>query len=89
MKSEETVTLALEQCEICQKQINLKIEKSKLRPSLTGVTTVVDIHGLRHEIPHVRILYVDERNSVRSFSTITAIAKEDKDNSESTEFNIS
>ncbi|MFX0095057.1 MAG: hypothetical protein ACFFBD_25195 [Candidatus Hodarchaeota archaeon] len=86
MKSEQSISLVCEPCEICKKTIILKINKEKLIPSLTGVTTVVDIHGLKTETPHVRILYVDERNSVRSFSTITAIAREEGDDSDSTIF---
>lgn len=75
---EEYATLVAEACEICNRQINLRMKKSDIKPSITGVSTVLDIHGLEDNPPHARILYVDERMSVRSFSTVTAIANEKK-----------
>ena len=69
------VDLNCEPCTICKKTIPLKMERSDYIPSITGVCQVVDIHGLNHpEKRHVRILYVDERFSVRSISLITTIA---------------
>lgn len=75
----EELTLVCEACEVCKAVVPVKINKDRFRPSITGVSTVVDIHGLDDKIPngvqqHVRILYVDERLSVRSFSIVTSIA---------------
>jgi hypothetical protein len=51
------------------------MKKSDYKPSISGVCQVVDIHGLTNpEERHVRILYVDERYSVRSISVIKTIA---------------
>lgn len=74
------ITLVCEACEICGAVIPVKLNKNDFKPSITGVSTVVDIHGLDSQIPsgknpHVRILYVDERMSVRSYSVVTALAK--------------
>ena len=68
------VDLNCEPCAICKKAIPLKMDKTQYKPSISGVCQVVDIHGLDHEEQHVRILYVDERFSVRSISLITTIA---------------
>ncbi len=51
------------------------MNKDDYKPSISGVCQVVDIHGLTNSgQKHVRILYVDERFSVRSISVITTIA---------------
>lgn len=73
------ITLVCEACDICKAVIPVKLNKADFKPSITGVSTVVDIHGLDGNIPegvprHVRILYVDERMSVRSYSVVTALA---------------
>jgi hypothetical protein len=53
----------------------MKMKKSDYKPSISGVCQVVDIHGLTNSKErHVRILYVDERYSVRSISVIKTIA---------------
>ena len=71
----DVVDLNCEPCEICRKAIPLKMKKSDYKSSISGVCQVVDVHGLDHpEKKHVRILYVDERFSVRSISLITTIA---------------
>ena len=71
----DLVDLNCEPCGICKKAIPLKMNKKDYKPSISGVCQVVDIHGLDHEEKkHVRILYVDERYSVRSISLITTIA---------------
>ncbi|MHA1940582.1 MAG: hypothetical protein ACXACP_06300 [Candidatus Hodarchaeales archaeon] len=71
----DLVDLNCEPCPICKKAIPLKMNKKDYKPSISGVCQVVDIHGLDHpKTKHVRILYVDERYSVRSFSVITTIA---------------
>ena len=74
--SEERIKLICEPCEICKRVIPISLRKEDFKPSITGVSTVVDIHGLHLDgvQPHIRILYVDERMSVRSFSTVTSIA---------------
>ncbi len=70
----DLVDLNCEPCEICKKAIPLKMKKSDYKTSISGVCQVVDIHGLTgSEKKHVRILYVDERFSVRSISVITTI----------------
>ena len=74
------ITLICEACDICEAVIPVKLNKNDFKPSITGVSTVVDVHGLDDKIPngkapHVRILYVDERMSVRSYSVVTALAK--------------
>jgi len=75
MASKEIVDLNCEPCSICKKTIPMKMKKSDYKPSISGVCQVVDIHGLTHpEVRHVRILYVDERYSVRSISVISTIA---------------
>jgi hypothetical protein len=75
----EDLTLVCEACDLCKAVIPVKIKKENFKTSITGVSTVVDIHGLDETVPngvpkHVRILYVDERLSVRSFSVVTAVA---------------
>ena len=73
----DLVALNCEPCSICKKAIPLKMNKNDYKPSISGVCQVVDIHGLTDCDPeHVRILYVDERFSVRSISVITTIADE-------------
>jgi endogenous inhibitor of DNA gyrase (YacG/DUF329 family) len=75
MTYKEIVDLNCEPCSICKKTIQMKMKKSDYKPSISGVCQVVDIHGLTHpEQRHVRILYVDERYSVRSISVISTIA---------------
>jgi hypothetical protein len=69
------VALNCEPCPICKKAIPLKMKRSDYKPSISGVCQVVDVHGLRDsDLKHVRILYVDERFSVRSISVISTIA---------------
>ncbi len=70
----DLVDLNCEPCTICKKAIPLKMNKKHYKSSISGVCQVVDIHGLGHKEKHVRILYVDERFSVRSISLITTIA---------------
>ena len=71
----DLVDLNCEPCEICRKAIPLKMNKNDYKSSISGVCQVVDVHGLDHpEKKHVRILYVDERFSVRSISLITTLA---------------
>lgn len=74
------ITLVCEACNIEGRVIPVKIDKTSFKPSITGVSTVIDLHGI-DEIAksnsvrqHVRILYVDERMSVRSYSVVTALA---------------
>ncbi|MHA1968348.1 MAG: hypothetical protein ACW964_11150 [Candidatus Hodarchaeales archaeon] len=75
MTSKEIVDLNCEPCSICKKTIPMKMKKSDYKPSISGVCQVVDIHGLTNSKErHVRILYVDERYSVRSISVIKTIA---------------
>ena len=80
MDLEEKIKLVCEPCEVCKKPVTITISKKDLKHSASGVTTVVDIHGLDEQTkkegkpPHVRILFVDEQNSVRSFNTVTSIA---------------
>ncbi len=74
MSKNKYVALNCEPCSICNKTIPLKMKKSDYKPSISGVCQVVDIHGLKEEEKHVRILYVDERFSVRSISVIATIA---------------
>ncbi len=74
MSSKEIVHLNCEPCEICKKSIPMRMKKSDYKPSISGVCQVVDIHGLTgSDQRHIRILYVDERYSVRSISVITTI----------------
>lgn len=74
------ITLICEACDVCQAVVPVRLNKNDFKPSITGVSTVVDIHGLDDQVPngkepHVRILYVDERMSVRSYSVVKALAK--------------
>ena len=70
----DLVDLNCEPCGICGKSIPLKMNRNDYKPSISGVCQVVDVHGIDHAKKHVRILYVDERFSVRSISLITTIA---------------
>ncbi|MFX0014145.1 MAG: hypothetical protein ACFFB2_06620 [Promethearchaeota archaeon] len=71
----DLVDLNCEPCSVCRKAIPLKMNRNDYKPSISGVCQVVDIHGLTDsEEKHVRILYVDDRFSVRSISVITTIA---------------
>ncbi|MFW9854118.1 MAG: hypothetical protein ACFFFG_03630 [Candidatus Thorarchaeota archaeon] len=74
MSKSDFVALNCEPCPICKKAIPLKMRKKDYKPSISGVCQVVDIHGLDNDEGHVRILYVDERFSVRSISVISTIA---------------
>ncbi|WP_455141447.1 hypothetical protein [Candidatus Hodarchaeum mangrovi] len=71
---DDIVNLNCEPCSICKRAIPLKMKRSDYKPSISGVCQVVDIHGLKEPQRHVRILYVDERFSVRSISVISTIA---------------
>ena len=71
---DDIVNLNCEPCSICKRTIPLKMKRSDYKPSISGVCQVVDIHGLKEPQRHVRILYVDERFSVRSISVISTIA---------------
>lgn len=71
---EAKVQLNCEPCPICKKVVPIFLRKEDFKPSITGVSTVVDVHGLDMEERHIRILYVDKRMSVRSFSIVKAIA---------------
>lgn len=52
----------------------MKISKEKLKPGLTGLATLVDLHGIAFkEKPHVRLMYVDPHGSVRSFKAISEL----------------
>lgn len=74
------ITLVCEACNIEGRVIPVKLDKTSFKPSITGVSTVIDLHGIDELAKsnsvrqHVRILYVDERMSVRSYSVITALA---------------
>jgi hypothetical protein len=52
--------------------------RDKLDTGITGLATIIDIHGLAYSIPHVRLLYVDDHGSVRSFKIITEITGDEK-----------
>ncbi|MHA1215296.1 MAG: hypothetical protein ACTSR2_03335 [Candidatus Hodarchaeales archaeon] len=71
---DDLVNLNCEPCSVCKRVIPLKMKRADYKPSISGVCQVVDIHGLTEPQRHVRILYVDERFSVRSISVITTIA---------------
>ena len=68
------VSLNCEPCKICNTAISMKMDPNTFKASISGVSPVIDVHGLDHEKPHLRILYVDERFSVRSISMVTTIA---------------
>ena len=72
--SSEYIPLRCEICPICKKHIQMNFLKADLNPGLTGLATIIDIHGVAFkEKPHVRLLYVDPHGSVRSFKAITEI----------------
>ena len=53
----DVVDLHCEPCTICKKSIPLKMNKNDYKSSISGVSQVVDIHGLDHpDKKHVRIL---------------------------------
>ena len=74
MAKGDFVSLNCEPCSVCKKAIPLKMRKKDYIPSISGVCQIVDTHGLSKDKRHVRILYVDERFSVRSISVISTIA---------------
>ena len=52
----------------------MSFPKEDLNPGLTGLATLIDIHGIAFkEKPHVRLLYVDPHGSVRSFKAISEL----------------
>ena len=70
----DLIPLRCEICPVCKNHIKMHFPKSEINPGLTGLATIIDVHGLSfHEKPHVRILYVDPHGSVRSFKAITEI----------------
>lgn len=70
----DLIPLRCEICPTCKKHIQMHFPKSEINPGLTGLATIIDIHGLSYrENPHIRILYVDPHGSVRSFKSITEI----------------
>ena len=78
--SPDDITLVCEACSIEGKVIPVKLDKNSFKASITGVSTVIDLHGIDEAAKansvrqHVRILYVDERMSVRSYSVVVALA---------------
>jgi len=52
--------------------------RSQLNTGITGLATIVDIHGLAFSQPHVRLLYVDDHGSVRSFKIIAELTGDEK-----------
>lgn len=70
----EKVQLKLESCKVCKRKFSLRIAKEVLVPDITGTCQVADVHGLDHENPHIRILYVDTNGAVRSFTVIDKIS---------------
>ena len=68
------VQLRCEVCPICKVHVQMKISKDDLNPGLTGLATLIDLHGIAYkEKPHVRLLYVDPHGSVRSFKAISEL----------------
>lgn len=77
--AEEMVSLRCEVCPICQKNAPMKFPRDRLDTGLTGLATLIDIHGLAYSPdPHVRLLYVDEHGSVRSFKVIRELTGDPK-----------
>ena len=68
----DMIELRCESCPLCKEKRTIMIfPKEKLIPDITGMCTIVDLHGIYHkEKPHVRILYVDPTGSVRSFTVV-------------------
>lgn len=72
--SSNRVPLRCEVCPICKFQIQMSIPKEDLNPGLTGLATLIDVHGIAYkDKPHVRLLYVDPHGSVRSFKAISEL----------------
>ena len=68
------VLLRCEVCPICKIHVQMSISKEDLNPGLTGLATVIDLHGIAFkEKAHVRLLYVDPHGSVRSFKAISEL----------------
>ena len=68
------VQLRCEVCPICKIHVQMKFPKADLNPGLTGLATLIDLHGIAYkEKPHVRLLYVDPHGSVRSFKAISEL----------------
>ncbi|MHA1226816.1 MAG: hypothetical protein ACTSPV_08760 [Candidatus Hodarchaeales archaeon] len=76
----EIIRLRTEPCSVCDKTFALGIPSNQLQPDVTGLDVFLDLHGLDHEVPHARILYVDEKGFVRTISVIkkfTTILREE------------
>lgn len=74
----ERIPLRCEVCPICKQHLTILIERRTLKVDATGSAIIADIHGLAYSIPHVRILYVDEYGSVRSFQVIEHLTGDEK-----------
>ncbi len=74
----DNLPLRCEACTICKKHPAMLFPKDKLDTGITGLATIIDIHGLSFSTPHVRLLYVDDHGSVRSFKIITEITGDEK-----------
>ncbi|MFX0015407.1 MAG: hypothetical protein ACFFB2_12760 [Promethearchaeota archaeon] len=60
-----------EPCSICKKTLPLSISADELKPNITGLDLFLDLHGVDHEEPHARLLYIDAKGFVRTISSIT------------------
>ena len=74
----DQIPLRCEACPICNKHPSMFFPRAQFKTGLTGLATIIDIHGLAYSTPHIRILYVDEHGSVRSFKAISEITGEEK-----------
>ena len=70
----EPLRLRSEPCSICKSTIALTVLKKDLQPDITGLDIFVDMHGMEHTTPHIRILYIDGNGFVRSIKTLTKFA---------------
>ena len=74
----DQISLRCEPCPICNKHPPMIFPRDQFNTGLTGLATIIDIHGLAYSPPHIRILYVDEQGSVRSFKAISEITGDEK-----------
>ena len=67
----EIIRLRTEPCSVCKKTLALGVKASELKPDVTGLDLFLDLHGLDHDPPHTRLLYIDGKGFVRTITMIT------------------
>ncbi len=68
----DLIRLRTEPCSVCNKTYALGVATEQLKPNVTGLDLLLDLHGIEDEQKHARLLYIDANGFVR---TITIINK--------------